>query len=195
MREALEGDFPRTRKWLGDPSFYEFITDFLLQGPSHYASMSELTFDFPQYLASQQLKRVLPQVVCDLAQYECLCAIALAAQISEARKEFPRRGRCTISLASGVGLLQSRWPIQCIKKRGPSPKRHNTYLVIFSDPTGVRTRLLKPSSFRILQALARRPLSLTSVAKRLEKEKMAPSEVVSQFRIWYQHGIVSVLPP
>ena len=204
MEEALETDYPKLKRFLGDEAFRRLVNDYVAAFPSRSYTLNRLGDHLPEFLRRApglkhrgfcrelaRLELAMTQVY-DEAETPSLSAAAVAA--------VPPDAWATLRLRpiAAFRLLALRHPVSAtLQRRGKArprrrPPRQDEWVAVFRHDYRVRRLELSRSAYRLLSSLAAgRPLgqAVAAAVRRGGKDAPRPAQLRRWFRQWVANGI------
>ncbi len=193
MIEALAEDFPRVRSHLGNEPFENLVMRYLQASPSIYASLSEISRDFPAFVAGEVNR---DGYVGDLARFEW--ATVLVSQVADevlsgfeslANLSPAEQLTTPIRLNAFCQLVESEWDVFTEIEPGAVPKRAHTRVIVYPYAEEYSVMSLSLPQWRALNFLSD-GVTLANLCERLTHENVSPEEITHWFSIWSQRQIV-----
>jgi hypothetical protein len=205
MEEALAGDYPALKHFLGDEAFFGLARDYVQAHPSRSFSLNPLSHHLPEFVkAAPGLRR--PDFCHDLARLELAVALAFDGP------ETPRLGEAQIAAVSAEAwerarllpvatfrLLGFRYPVNDYLQTvidddhdHPKARLKDQWIAVYRrDYVVYRLELSRPAHDLLADLAAGTPLG-EAIGRALKRgSKRAPSEheLFRWFREWVSVGV------
>jgi hypothetical protein len=207
MVEALEGDYPAIRHFLGEEAFGELVRDYVQRYPSRSYTLNRLGDHLPRFLLEPPV-RPDAAFLHDLAAAELAVTEAFDAEESpvldaEALRALPEEAWAGARLrpVKAFRLMALRHPVVAhleAAKQGrpaPRPRRRTSFLAVYRRDYSVLRLELDAAEHALLAALVSgAPLgaALADAALRLRASRRSDT-VFRWFRSWIAEGLFSAI--
>ena len=185
ISESLEDDFPVSLKLT--LHYRDLLKEFIQSNPSKYASLAELSRDFPEYLEGRFGKGALA----DLAHLEWVRTQATAA--SATRPEFHAEkvsGETRLVIAPGVFLFTSMWAVDRANSGIATILREPLYLLICSTGNDYEETRISEDLHKLLSFL-KSGRTVTEIAAWTERLGLTANWLEDAFKTCVKKGILS----
>lgn len=197
--DSLKQDFEYVLKWLGDESFDSLVRPYLLEYPSQYQTLAEVSRHFPDFLQSL-IQPGDPKFLPDLARLEWACICALVTDEKAAPSILPLTSlpeqdleKTFLELSPSLELFFSEWPVDRLFKKQPSIVfRQTIRLAVYRGHHGLCMDRLRSRQWELLQLVASKA-SVATVLRWLESERVKPEQLQKWFATWATRGLLQGL--
>jgi len=206
--DVLRADYPALLAAVGDVTFHNLITDYLLRHfPTHY-SLRYAGARLPSFLATHSLNSSSPYLA-ELATFEwaLVDAFDAADEPSLARADFlsiaPNRWpQLCFKLHPAVQLCEVRWAVHEMRRRVDAgeppgtPRAEHTWVCIWRQVHRVRFRVLSPSEWQALATFAAGGTFAAACAASVDdcdQDDAAAAHLASALAAWVDEGLLSAV--
>jgi hypothetical protein len=165
--EVMEGEYPTTRRILGEDAFARLCRRFVAKNPSRSRTLNRLSLKFPDFLARTLPKTRRAGLAVDVARIERAMEDVFdapratpmtAAQFAAVGAD--PSGRAVLRVTPALRLLALRYPANEYMdalRRGENPRipaPRKTWVIVFRRGFQVYRRDQEPAQWKLLAALA-----------------------------------------
>ncbi len=195
MLESLTEDFLQVQLHLGKDRFSNLAHLFISDVPSTYASLAEVSREFPKFLRER-----LPagkEYVFDLARLEWACIVAETLVFdssldleSLSRISEDERNKVRLALHPGASLIESGWSISSLLKTGDTiPRRYRTRLLISPSSDSFEVSRVSRLEREILEKI-KSGITIGNLTHFLVEKGMQENRISASFLKWGQKGVI-----
>ena len=192
IEESLDEDFPKLRRRMGRREFSRLSDRFLETRPSHYASLAELSGDFPTFVAEHGGDGAAE--LSALAAYEWRIVLSNVAPEPKIDSVIHRGENPRFLLHPSVELLETMWevdrPVKTGRPLSPRPLR----LLIARRRRGGISQRLSPSQYEVLSVIVIGS-RVDELAPVVRAGRLSPKQVAGWIERWTVQGVILGLVP
>lgn len=195
IAESLKEDFALLLNWIEEESFDTLVRAYLMEYPSTYRTLAEVSRHFPEFL-DRILQPGDPKFLPDLARYEW--ARTVAVSVSNARPdavfELTRIGEFALDevvlvLNPTLHLMNSEWPVDRLKTATSVAFRECVRLAIYRGGEGVSCDRLRQRQWEMLARIeAGEPLS--SLLEWMRERRISAAQTQRWFTTWAARRLI-----
>jgi len=205
LMECMRADYPALRHLMGEELFDTFAQAYLVQVPSHSASLFDLGENFPAFLKASQPQRKDPEeaevmfdLPVELAQVERIRSEVARSKGHEGtapkqREEDPLfyfLGASSFTASPSLRLIELRFEltefIHAVEtgEAAATPLKRNNFLAIGRRNYSLVMQELEAWQWYYLRALQRSADHVSSIKKAAEESKRPEEDVMADLLLW-----------
>lgn len=188
FEESLSEDFPQVHQLLGEKIFSNLVKDYIIKHPSKYASLADVSLNFPNFLRDSDYIFPYPYLG-DLADLDWLKNLSLLSEeiiaqdfSSWANLDYNLLQQKVLTLHPSVFFMHSKWNILTIE---PSkiPMLKSTYLLINRKQSAVICREITENDWQIFIKM-QKCITLDEIVRIFSSKNYAESDLSEWFNRW-----------